>query len=94
MKMGRLGLVLLNIAIGFVLLIVFYFCAFLSGYGSNISHLADEKALFIKFLFFHLIVNLYFLYRLKNLGLISVFLSIVSITFTYVLAAYLFGYFC
>ena len=93
MKKSLLTSILLNIAIGFVLLFVFYIYAFLSGFGSNTSHLPDEKRLFKKFIVFHLIVNFLFLWRLNQLNLIGICISLVSITAIYLIVGLQFDYF-
>jgi hypothetical protein len=71
----------------FFLLIVFYFSDFLCGYGSKISHLLEEKRLFIKLIIFHLLVHLFFLYQLEQLNPISISTSIVLIAVIYLIAA-------
>jgi len=93
MKNSLIKLILLNVITGIILLIIFYLSAFLSGYGSNITHLSQEKRLFIKFAIFHCIVNIYLLYKLKQINTISIFLSIIIICCLYLFAAWQFEYF-
>ncbi|HEY2721510.1 MAG TPA: hypothetical protein VGI82_07285 [Chitinophagaceae bacterium] len=93
MKNPLIKLVLLNVLIGIILLIAFYLSAFLSGYGSNVSHLPEEKRLFIGFVIFHFIVNVFLLYRLKQFNWIGISVSILLIAIFYFVEAWQFEYF-
>ena len=93
MKNPLIKLVLLNVLIGIILLIAFYLSAFLSGYGSNVSHLPQEKRLFIWFVISHFIVNVFLLYRLKQFNWIGISVSILLIAIFYFIEAWQFEYF-
>jgi hypothetical protein len=93
MKKSSLILIWLNVLIGIIILVVFYLSAFLSGYGSNATHLPQEKRLFVEFVFFHFVVNIYLLYRLKQIKATGIIISMSVIILLYLLAAWQFGYF-
>lgn len=93
MKKSLSKLLALNVAIGITLLIIFYFSAFILGYGSNINHLPQEKALFITFVIFHLIIAFFILYRYKQFNSIGIAVSIITIAVIYLIAAWRFEYF-
>ena len=79
--------------LGIMLLLVFYLCAFLSGYGSNNGYLYQEKKLFIIFIVLHLVINLYVLYRYKQINVLGFLASLMTIIFLYGIAAWYFEYF-
>jgi len=93
MKNYLLKLFLLNLLLGVLILIAFYLSAFLSGYASNVSYLPQEKKLFIKFAIFHFLVNIFFLYKYKQLNWIGIIGSIGLIVAFYLLLAWQFDYF-
>lgn len=93
MKNQLIKVVVLNILLGIILLVAFYLSAFLSGYGSNIGYLTQEKKLFIKFIALHLIINLFELYRYNQINAIRFLSSLVTIAFLYTIAAWHFEYF-
>jgi cytosine/uracil/thiamine/allantoin permease len=93
MKNIILKIAVVNVLIAIVLLIVFYFSAFLSGYGSNASYLPQEKKLFVKFIIFHFVPAVFLLYRYKHFNLAGIFTTILVIVVMYLLAAWQFEYF-
>ena len=88
MKKPLMKLLLLNLLVYGILLTIFYFSAFLSGYGSNNSLLVQEEHLFIKFVVIHLLVNCFLLYKFKQVNLIGIVNSIFLILILYVLTAW------
>jgi len=94
MKKSLVKLILINVVIAIVLLVIFYFSAFLSGYGSNINYLPQEKKLFMKFAISHLIINLFLIYRLKQFGsIINIIISMLFIITLYLFVAWRLQYF-
>jgi hypothetical protein len=93
MKNIILKIAVVNVLIAIVLLIVFYFSAFLSGYGSNTSYLPQEKKLFVKFVIVHFVSAIFFLFRYKQFNLVAISTTILVIVGMYLLAAWQFEYF-
>jgi cytosine/uracil/thiamine/allantoin permease len=93
MKNIILKIALINVLIAIVLLIVFYFSAFLSGYGSNASYVPQEKKLFVKFMIFHFVAAVFLLYRYKQINLAAISTTILVMVGMYLLAAWQFEYF-
>jgi cytosine/uracil/thiamine/allantoin permease len=93
MKNIILKIAVVNVLMAILLLIVFYFIAFLSGYGSNASYLPQEKKLFVKFIIFHFVPAVCLLYRYKQFNLTGILTTILVIAAMYLLAAWLFEYF-
>ena len=93
MKSPLVKLVLLNVGIAVFLLIVFYFSAFLSGYGSNSSYLPREKRLFTKFLIIHAVIATFLFYTHRQINWILILASMSVVVALYLIAAWQFGYF-
>lgn len=93
MKNILLKMAVANVLIAILLLIAFYFSAFLSGYGSNTSYLTQEKKLFIEFVIFHIVAAIFLLYRYKQFNLAAISVTILVIAGMYLLAAWQFEYF-
>lgn len=98
MKSSIVKIFILNIICYLFLLILFYVCAFLSGYGANSSYLLAEEKLFIKFIAFHTIITFFIVYRNKKLEFKNTFnLPIILIlvlinVFMYVISAWKFDF--
>jgi len=93
MKNTLIKLLLLNTLIYLLLLVIFYFSAFLSGYGSNAGFLSHEKRLFVYFFIFHLVLNFFLTYRFRQLNWTGITISTLLIIMLYVVAAWRFEYF-
>jgi hypothetical protein len=93
MKNILIKLLAINVLIAILLLIAFYFFAFLSGYGSNANYLPQEKLLFINFIIFHIVVAIFYLYRVNHLNLAAISATLLVLTGVYLLAAWQFEYF-
>jgi hypothetical protein len=93
MKAPLVKFLLLNTLIAMILLVVFYFSAFLSGYGSSVNYLPQEKRLFIGFIIFHLLINLFLIYKYKQFTWVDISISILALSIFYFVEAWLFGYF-
>ncbi|MBN8789475.1 MAG: hypothetical protein J0I84_20535 [Terrimonas sp.] len=93
MKNSLIKIIALNIVAGITILVMFYLTAFLSGYGSNGSHISMEKKLFIKFAVFHFVINFYLLYRFKQMNLLGFLISLIIIAVFYLIVAWYFEYF-
>lgn len=93
MKNILLRTVVVNVLIAVVLLTIFYFSVFLSGYGSNASYLPQEKNLFAGFVIFHFAVASFFLYRFKQFNLKVISATLLVVVTTYLIAAWYFEYF-
>lgn len=93
MKNDIKKIIIYNILLWVILIIVFSLSAFLSGYGSNIDLLLQEKILFLKFTALHFIINLYLLYKNNQRWVKCLFVSVLTIAILYLIAAWYFGYF-
>jgi hypothetical protein len=93
MKKQLIKVLLLNILIGIILFVVLFFSAYTLGSGSSVSHLPQEKRLFIGFAIFHFIINFLLLYRYKQFNWIITSTSILLIVIFYLGEAWKFGYF-
>ena len=93
MRNPLIKLLILNILIAIILYYAFLYSAFLSGYGSNSSHLHQEERMFTGFMIFHFLINLFLLYRYNKFDWIFVSISIALIAIYYFVEAWQFGYF-
>lgn len=93
MKNTALKIIAINILVGVLLMIIFYITSFLSGFGSSIKHLNDEKNLFIIFILIHLVICILVLWRLNKIGSIGLYLfSLGFLIVYYSIMALLFEY--
>jgi hypothetical protein len=91
MKKTFLLLILTNAIICLILYFGFLISTFLSGYGSSSKHLTEEIWLFIGFFIFHLIINIFLLYRFRQLNWVGISVSMLLIA-CYLVEAWQFGY--
>jgi hypothetical protein len=73
------------------MLIIFYFSAFLAGYGSSNSHLQDEKNMFFGFAVSYLILSVLYLSIIKRMMMLEVAITVV-LTLTLFLMSYFYFY--
>jgi hypothetical protein len=88
-----LKLILFNIIVGILVISIFYIHGFASGYGSAGNHLKQEEIFFSGSVVFHLIINLFFIYRYIRISPINISLSTLLIISFYLIEAWRFGYF-
>ena len=81
------------ITIFFILYLIFYFAAFLSGYGANNKHINEEVRLFIYFGITHLVITFLYFIKERKLGTKFLLLAITEVLILWTLAAWNFGYF-
>ena len=93
MKNSILKLVVLNIILGIVILVVCYITGFLAGYGASNRTLLLEKKLFVKFVFVHLSINIFLLYKFKKFNFLGILVSVIVIAIIYLIAAWQYDYF-
>ena len=85
------GLLLFKAMLSIAVLIIFYFSAFLAGYGSSNKHLEDEKNMFFRFAVSYLLLSLLYLLIKKRFRMLEVTVAVV-LTLTLFSISYFYFY--